>query len=499
MFLRWLVVVLCCSSASCSDWSELHCVTGRTTLVQLFEWRWADVARECEDFLGPKGFCGVQISPPSENAVVTGRPWTERYQPISYKLSTRSGNETQFQDMVERCNNVNVRIYADVAINNMASGAGKGTGTGGTSWDGTLNDFPGVPFGNSDVNTACTSTIQSNYDAQGVRKCRLDGKVDLHQGKDYVRDKIAEYLNKLLGIGVAGFRVDATRNMWPGDLTAIFGRLQNLNSTVFGSGKKPFLYQDIRDDQTVGDGEYLTTGRITKYLYGVKLNEVFRKQNALKWLETFGKSWGIGESTDVVVFISNHDSQRNDGNVLTYKDSRLYKMATAFMLAWPHGVPIITSSYNFTEVNQGPPSTNEEIDPVTITPDGRCAGGWVCEHRWPQVYSMVAFRNIAGSEPVENWTVTSEYQVSFSRGNKTFIAINLESFDFKATVQTGLSAGWYCDVMSGYLGNDGKCTGTTVKVRHDGTADISICGRNQNPVVAIHTGQQIGSAVRTLG
>lgn len=60
--------------------------------------------------------CGVlislnsQISPPNENLVITNpwRPWWERYQPISYKLCSRSGNENEFKDMVTRCNNVGV-------------------------------------------------------------------------------------------------------------------------------------------------------------------------------------------------------------------------------------------------------------------------------------------------------------------------------------------------------------------------------------------------------
>ena len=34
------------------------------TYVQLFRWRWTDVAKECTDFLGPRGFGAVQISPP---------------------------------------------------------------------------------------------------------------------------------------------------------------------------------------------------------------------------------------------------------------------------------------------------------------------------------------------------------------------------------------------------------------------------------------------------
>lgn len=53
-----------------------------------------------------------QLSPVNENAIVTDpwRPWWERYQPISYILQTRSGNEAEFADMVARCNAVGVRL-----------------------------------------------------------------------------------------------------------------------------------------------------------------------------------------------------------------------------------------------------------------------------------------------------------------------------------------------------------------------------------------------------
>ena len=49
---------------------------------------------------------------------------------------------------------------------------------------------------------------------------------DLALDHDYVRGKIANYLNHLIDLGVAGFRVDAAKHMWPGDLSAIFGQLK---------------------------------------------------------------------------------------------------------------------------------------------------------------------------------------------------------------------------------------------------------------------------------
>lgn len=35
--------------------------SNRNTIVHLFEWKWDDIANECEKFLGPKGFAGVQV------------------------------------------------------------------------------------------------------------------------------------------------------------------------------------------------------------------------------------------------------------------------------------------------------------------------------------------------------------------------------------------------------------------------------------------------------
>jgi alpha-amylase len=82
----------------------------RSGIVHLFEWKWSDIANECEQFLGPKGFGGVQVSPVNEYAVMQPlRPWFERYQPVSFKLETRSGNQEEFSEMIDRCTKAGVR------------------------------------------------------------------------------------------------------------------------------------------------------------------------------------------------------------------------------------------------------------------------------------------------------------------------------------------------------------------------------------------------------
>jgi len=94
---------------------------------------------------GPYGYGGVQVSPVNENAVIDNpsRPWWERYQPVSYKLHTRSGTEAELKDMIERCNKVNVRIYVDAVTNHMTGGQ-SGFGTDGAKYDGNEMVYPNL-------------------------------------------------------------------------------------------------------------------------------------------------------------------------------------------------------------------------------------------------------------------------------------------------------------------------------------------------------------------
>lgn len=39
-------------------------------IVHLFEWKFNDIADECERFLAPNGYAGVQVSPVTENVIV---------------------------------------------------------------------------------------------------------------------------------------------------------------------------------------------------------------------------------------------------------------------------------------------------------------------------------------------------------------------------------------------------------------------------------------------
>uniref|UniRef100_A0AAV2JSI7 Alpha-amylase n=1 Tax=Knipowitschia caucasica TaxID=637954 RepID=A0AAV2JSI7_KNICA len=340
-----------------------HLKHGRTSIVHLFEWRWADIAEECERFLGPNGFGGVQISPPNDHIVLDTpwRAWYQRYQPIGYDLCSRSGNEAELRDMITRCNNVGVNIYVDVVINHMCgSGGGEGTHSScGTWFSATKKDFPSVPYSGWDFNDHKCKTssgeIENYGDPYQVRDCRLVGLLDLALEKDYVRSKVAGFLNKLIDLGVAGFRVDAVKHMWPGDLQNVYGRLNDLNTEWFSEGSRPFIFQEVIDlgGESISHREYTSLGRVTEFKYGAKLGTVMRKWNGekLHYTKSWGEGWGFMPNGDALVFVDNHDNQRGHGaggaSIVSFWDSRLHKMAVGYMLAHPYGVTRVMSSFRW--------------------------------------------------------------------------------------------------------------------------------------------------------
>ena len=47
-------------ASSAQAFYDPHC-NGKQVIVELFEWKHSDVAAECERFLGPAGYCAVQV------------------------------------------------------------------------------------------------------------------------------------------------------------------------------------------------------------------------------------------------------------------------------------------------------------------------------------------------------------------------------------------------------------------------------------------------------
>ncbi|MCL4169399.1 UNVERIFIED_CONTAM: hypothetical protein GTU68_056000, partial [Idotea baltica] len=180
---------------------------------------------------------------------------------------------------------------------------------------------------------------------------------------------IVGYMNSLIDIGVAGFRIDASKHMWPGDLEIVFDSLNDLPTSYFDANTRPFIFQEVIDNggEAVTSEEYVSLGRVTEFKYGKYLGEAFRGYHELKWLNNFGEGWGFLDRAYSLVFIDNHDNQRGHGAggdmILTFRTSRLYKMANAFMLAWPYGFTRVMSSYYWDQYYVNGVDQNDWVGP----------------------------------------------------------------------------------------------------------------------------------------
>ncbi|MEU5751816.1 alpha-amylase family protein [Streptomyces sp. NPDC047829] len=389
----------------------------------LFEWNFASVARECTRTLGPAGYGYVQVSPPAEH--IQGGQWWTSYQPVSYRIAGRLGDRTAFKNMVDTCHAAGVKVVADAVVNHMS--AGSGTGTGGSSYG--KYDYPGL-YSSYDFDD-CRSQISDYRNRYNVQHCELVGLADLDTGEDYVRGKIAGYLNDLLSLGVDGFRVDAAKHIPAADLANIKSRLSNpgvywKHEVIFGAG------------EAVQPTEYTGSGDVQEFRYAYDLKRVFTNEN-LAYLKNYGEGWGYLGSGVSGVFVDNHDTERN-GSTLNYKGGANYTLANVFMLAWPYGAPDVNSGYEWSNHDAGPPNGGQV--------NACWQDGWKCQHAWPEIRSMVAFRNATRGQAVTNWWDNGNDAIAFGRGSKGYVVVNHESGALTRTYQTSLPAGTYCDVQS---------------------------------------------------
>ncbi|XP_072161681.1 alpha-amylase A isoform X1 [Bemisia tabaci] len=464
----------------------------RRVIVHLFEWPFDAIKEECKNVLGPQKFGGVLVAPIAENLLVQSsggvrRPWWEIYQPLSWNIQTRKGNEQQFKEMVEVCNKNNVRVYVDAVFNHAVGrvwggDSGDVVGVGGTHANTKTEDYPGLGYTEANFHKPC----QMNFnDKTSVRNCELGDLEDVNQTIPYVQDKIATFLNRQLDFGVAGFRIDAAKHMWPEDLRKIYGMLKNVS--VNGVPSKGCIWMlEVIDDNGEYQGDYKNVGAEYDFECLKPITQVFKKgESSMSNINNCAK-YPRYLSQKVVALTANQDTQRGTWpNGFSNSDSNgIQRGIDAFILAYTKEIPNIYSGYSYKNTNSGPPMDDSE----KITSPLNCTNGWTCEHRFPPHQWIVKFfTNYVQDAPVENWQSNwddgTELQAAFTRGKKGFAVFNADTKTLKHTFKVPLSPGVYCDLATGYYSPEHQnCRGTSgitsrkVEIKSDGTVEVSLPG-----------------------
>lgn len=123
--------------------------------------------------------------------------------------------------------------------------------------------------------------------------------------------------------------------MWPNDLKVIYDGVRDVKPEHgFPPNTRPYIFQEVIDygTEAISKHEYTSLAAVTEFQHGKELSNAFKGHNLLKWLINWGVQWNMIESKDALVFIDNHDTQRGDADILTYKTSRLYKVGDSWSI-----------------------------------------------------------------------------------------------------------------------------------------------------------------------
>lgn len=455
--------------------------------IQLFQLPWTSIAEECENTLGPNGIAWVLTSPPQEH--ITGEAWWVSYQPVSYEIESRLGTREEFAEMVTRCGDAGVEIIADAVINHMTGQDAPGTGWAGSAY--AHYEYPGI-YTDADFHH-CGLTDNddiADYDsAEQVQTCELVNLADLDTSSPAVRETIVAYLDDLLSLGVAGFRIDAAKHMAADDVAAIVAELPagtRIMSEVIRGPLEPIQPED-----------YVPFGEVFEFSYARDLTPQL-ESGMLSDPDLSTERPMHVPAASAIVFVDNHDTERGEADV-TYRDGARYLLANALMLADDYGTPVLYSGYAFSDRDAGAPTEADgTVSPgVCVDEPGPDAsyndGDRTCIQSWTGIVGMLEWRAIVGDAP-RLPGVSEGDAYGFERAGRGVIAVNPGESEATISVSTTMPDGAYCDVvMNGPALADGAAAAKDcpeserVSVR-DGVAAFALAPMQAK---AIHLGSRV--------
>lgn len=467
------------SSGSSNPQSSNLTLNRKGVIVTAFQQNWKSIAQECTNTYGPEGVKYVQVSPPNEH--VKGTQWWTSYQPVSYKLKSKLGDEDGFKKMITTCNAAGVGIIADAVINHMTGAGDTHTeGVGESKYSAKDQSFPDAGYKKDDFHKS-TEDIKDYTNAEEVWTHRLVGLLDLDTSKQNVRETLGKYFAHLLELGVAGFRIDAVKHISPTDMAAI--KAEAAKQSGKNADEIWWMQETIGDPseaKEIQPDQHLNEGEVNEFQYSYRLKSDF--YGSISNLKNITD--GLVPSDKASIFVTNWDTPReNYVRTLTYKDGPRYELANAFMLGYPYGNPNIYSGYRFENGRKddgAPGATEDKVEDVDCSP----TTGWQCTQRWTSIRGMIGFFNAVNGAKVTNWQDDGNNNIAFSRAGKGFLAINNTPNAKKVLYNTDLPNGDYCNVYEA-----GNCS-KTVKVT-DGKVAATIAPYS---AIALHVDAKADTA-----
>jgi alpha-amylase len=426
-------------------------------VVQLFDWSFQEITAELPR-LSALGYTHVHVSPPTLSH--PNPAWWARYQVVDYRvIDGPLGDENAFRAMIAAARANGIGIVADVVLNHMANL--------GASYDLTFpppaaqqqqlygKSYPSLTdplFTAADFHAAfCISDYNQPQEVRDGRICGGGGDTGLPDLREtepdhttvipHVLSRQRDYLQKLIALGVAGFRIDALKHMEPAYIAALLQGLPN-DLLLFGESLGDATQAAWSADLT----PYIQLGLPLRY-YDFPLvhtlHDALASGGDLRSL-TGDLSHNLKAIPDplAVTFVVEHDIPMNPFAGLfmgrckesdRYGDPVNEALGYAFILGRKDGIPYVYS------------------DRGTTGNDGVPTDSYRNAHRRCDRARMLRFHALTAGL-AEAPLYSAQQQLLFARGKKGVVAINTSTASWQSSSAGSIGAlddGTYVDVLSG--------------------------------------------------
>lgn len=281
--------------------------------------------------LAKQGYSHVQIAPAQQSnpgPLPSPLEWAVRYQPVDFRVIAGRGNEQDLRKLTDTAKRCNVQVIADVVFNHMANME-------------EFRDLNFPTFSPADFHPRCDINY-GDGNTTTERSCWLNGDLpDLNQSRPNVQAIQKAHLQKLMDLGVSGFRFDAAKHIEPRYIQ------EYVNYINTASQGKAWNYLEVIEDNDTRPEEYTPIAAVTDFRLCHSLLKAFSFGGDLRSLRV---PTALGDSRSVT-FGVNHDTdvELNPGfPVCRFSDRTDTALATAYVLARESGTPLVLGKDNLT-------------------------------------------------------------------------------------------------------------------------------------------------------
>ena len=421
--------------------------TNTETILHVWSWNFPTIAENMKQ-ISEAGFTMIQTSPVNACFSPEGGNvkilddkegnWYHYYQPTDWTIGNNIvGTEDEMRAMLDSAKKYDVRVLVDVLPNHTAFNI-----------DLVTDEFYAAVGGRDKMfHTHGLEDIKDYNDRTQCTHQGVGGLPDVNTENPLFQKYYMEFVNKLLNMGVRGFRYDTAKHIGvhsdPIDAEAgvkendfwdvATGRKEVLGVSLALPYDSLFVYGEVLQDRNVPENEYAGYFGQTASTYGHVIREVLAKRSAkdidiVSWYHTAAPEY-------LTTWVESHDTYCNANESASLTDAQI-RTGWVFLTARQNGTPLFYSR---------PMNSTRE----NFWGDNLLGARGNDEFFHPEVVAVNKFRKSMEGQ-VEDIQISEDGEVVLvNRGNEGAAIINFSVENNNVELATTLPDGSYADQVYG--------------------------------------------------